>query len=85
MCAALHPSTKSGNTLIWGGEKKKKHKKNKREHLSNFDLKAGRKSVRLKAAGHGRAAKTQPLEQDGEKGKQGLCKPAKQLIIGSYY
>lgn len=53
----------------------------KKEHLSSSDLKAGRA---LKAAGHGREAKTQ-LEQEEEKEKQGLYKPAKQLIIGSYY
>lgn len=60
-------------------------KKIKTEGLTYADLQAGGKSELLKAAGHGRVAKTQLLEQDGEKEKQGLRRPAKQLIIGSYY
>lgn len=42
-------------------------------------------STYLKAAGHGWAAKTPLQEQEGERGRQGLSKSAKQLIIGSYY
>lgn len=59
--------------------------KKKTKGLTYADLQAGGKSELLKAAGHGRVAKTQLLEQDGEKEKQGLRGPAKQLIIGSYY
>lgn len=57
----------------------------KPKNLPYADLLAGGKSEPLKATGHVRVSKTQLLGQDGEKEKQGLCRPAKQLIIGSYY
>lgn len=59
--------------------------KKENKHLPATELQTGRMSVHLKAAGHGWAAKTQLQEQEGERGRQGLSRPAKQLIIGSYY
>lgn len=71
--------------LIKSGIWKRLNLKKKTEVLTYADLQAGRKSELLKAAGHGQVAKTQLLEQEREKEKQGLRRPAKQLIIGSYY